>query len=64
MATMSEVVAVYLLIPLFISSVYGMNIPLPLTNNRYAFVYFVLVCTTWFAFVTYNFAKNGLPESS
>ena len=49
---LSDVLAAYFSVPLLLSSVYGMNIALPLQNEWYAFLLFVIVCVLWAGFVT------------
>lgn len=48
---LSDVLAAYFSVPL-LSSVYGMNISLPLQNEWYAFLLFVIVCVLWAGLVT------------
>ena len=49
---LTEVLAAYFSVPLFVSSVYGMNIELPLQDKWYAFWLFVAVCVVWIVIVT------------
>ena len=50
---MSDVLAAYFSVPILLSSIYGMNIPLPFQNERYAFVLYIAACVLWCVFVTY-----------
>lgn len=49
---LADVLAAYFSLPLFVSSVYGMNIELPLQGKWYAFWLFVALCVVWAVIVT------------
>ena len=49
---LADVLAAYFSLPLFVSSVYGMNIELPLQDKWYAFWLFVALCVVWVVIVT------------
>lgn len=50
---LSDVLAAYFSIPLLLSSIYGMNMPLPFQNKWYAFLIYILICVLWCVFVTF-----------
>lgn len=49
---LADILAAYFSVPLFVSSVYGMNIALPLQNESYTFLLYVALCVVWAVIVT------------
>ena len=49
---LTDILAAYFSVPLLVSSIYGMNITLPMQREWYAFLLYVLVSVVWFAIVT------------
>ena len=59
---LSDVLAAYFSVPLLLSSVYGMNIALPLQNEWYAFLLYVLICVVWAGAVWWVGVRGARPE--
>ena len=59
---LSDVLAAYFSVPLLLSSVYGMNIALPLQNRWYAFLLYVLICVVWAGAVWWVGVRGARPE--
>ena len=47
-----ERLTLYTIVPVLISGIYGMNIPLPFQNKRWTFWAYVTVCVLWVVGVT------------
>lgn len=58
---LSDMLAAYFSVPLLLSSVYGMNIALPLQNEWYAFWLFVVVSVLWAGLVTCVGLRRARP---
>ena len=59
---LSDVLAAYFSVPLLLSSVYGMNIALPLQNRWYAFLLYVLIFVVWAGAVWWVGVRGARPE--
>lgn len=49
---LSDILAAYFSVPLLVSSIYGMNITLPLQTEWYAFLLYIAVSAVWAVIVT------------
>jgi magnesium transporter len=49
---------ILLTIPTVISSLYGMNVPLPFAEQKYAFVFVVLIVVVAVSFMVWYFKRN------
>lgn len=44
---LSQTLTLLFAIPLLLSSIYGMNIPLPFQDRKWAFHAYVVICLVW-----------------
>jgi len=51
----SEKIGLYFSLPLLISGVYGMNVPLPFQESKHFFLFYAILCTIWVVYVRTHF---------
>lgn len=51
--SLSDMLGLYFVLPVAVSGVYGMNIPLPFQRKKWSFHAYLLLCLTWVVFVAH-----------